>query len=236
VREGMLASLHKVVFLPPQYTGFPATPKKRSTWWIGIVTIISVIFILNIMKFERYSFLFAVLVILLACVCGCTTTPSTGSGPVATVITAAPVSPPVTQATSAYQVAKSSGLDTTIDIHYNDFYCLDLQKALGVDYLYPDQKYTIWATTPGTVNVNVLLLKVDDYEKIQNVRPAWDAVKKTWVYDGISPLIQLNDISVPQEKTITIKNQGKYYLCADDRKESGVNDAMLRVPVKITRL
>jgi len=107
-----------------------------------------------------------------------------------------------------------------------------------VDYLYPDQKYTIWATTPGSgnVNVNVLLLKVGDYEKIQNVRPVWDAVKKTWVYEGIAPLIQLNDISTPQEKTITIKNQGKYFLCADDRKESGVNDAILRVPVKITRL
>ncbi len=123
-------------------------------------------------------------------------------------------------------------------IHYNDFNCLDIQKELGVDYLYPDQKYTIWATSPGSgnVNVNVLLLKVDDYEKIQIVRPTWDAVKKTWVYDGISPLIQLNDISTPQEKTITIKNQGKYFLCADDRKESGINDAILRVPVKITRL
>jgi hypothetical protein len=193
------------------------------------------------MRFERYSFLFAVLVILLACVSGCTTLPNTGSGPAATVATTVPGVPPspaYTQATSAYQAAKNTGLETTINIHYNDFYCLDIQKELGVDYLYPDQKYTIWATTPGSgnVNVNVLLLKVDDYEKIQNVRPVWDAVKKTWVYEGIAPLIQLNDISTPQEKTITIKNQGKYFLCADDRKESGVNDAILRVPVKITRL
>ena len=129
-------------------------------------------------------------------------------------------------------------LETTIDIHYNDFYCIALHKALGVDYLYPDQKYTIWATAPagGNINVNVLLLKVDDYDKIQTVKPTWDAVKKTWVYEGISPLLQLNDITVPQEKTITIKNQGKYFLCADDRKESGVNDNMFRVPVKITRL
>jgi len=86
------------------------------------------------------------------------------------------------------------------------------------------------------VNVNILLLKVDDYDKLQTVRPSWDAIKKTWVYEGIAPLVQLNDISSPQEKTITIKNQGKYYLCVDDRKESGVNDAIFRVPVKITRL
>jgi hypothetical protein len=190
------------------------------------------------MRFERYSLLFAVLVILLACVCGCTTTPNTSSTPAATTAPTVPAVPAYTQATSAYQAAKNAGLETTIVIHYNDFNCLDIQKELGVDYLYPDQKYTIWATSPvsGNVNVNVLLLKVDDYEKIQIVRPTWDALKKTWVYDGISPLIQLNDISTPQEKTITIKNQGKYFLCADDRKESGINDAILRVPVKITRL
>ena len=190
------------------------------------------------MRFERYALLFTVLVILLAWVCGCTTTPNTGAGPAATTAPGVPPKPSYTEVTSAYQAAKSSGLETTIDIHYNDFNCLDLQKELGVDYLYPDQMYTIWATSPssGTINVNVLLLKVNDYEKIQTVRPSWDTVKKTWVYDGISPLIQLNDISIPQEKTITIKNQGKYFLCADDRKESGINDAIFRVPVKITRL
>ncbi|MCK7483788.1 MAG: hypothetical protein M0C28_47445 [Candidatus Moduliflexus flocculans] len=68
--------------------------------------------------------------------------------------------------------------------------------------------------------MNVLLLKVDDYEKIQTVRPTWDAVKKTWVYDGISPCSSSMTSLLPQEKTITIKNQGKYFLCADDR--SGV--------------
>jgi hypothetical protein len=49
------------------------------------------------------------------------------------------------------------------------------------------------------------------------------------------PLVQFNDVSTTQEKTVTIKNQGKYYLCADDRKESGVNDAIIRVPVKMTK-
>jgi hypothetical protein len=190
------------------------------------------------MRFERYSLLIGVIVILFACICGCTTTPNTTPVPASTTAPGVPPVPQYTQVTSAYQAAKNSGLETTINTHFNDFYCIDLQKELGVDYLYPDQMYTIWATSPGsgTVNVNILFLKVDDYEKIQNVRPNWDTVKKTWVYDGISPLIQLNDVSVPQEKTITIKNQGKYYLCADDRKESGINDAIFRIPVKITRL
>lgn len=203
---------------------------------IGIVTNINVSFEFNIMRFQRYSLCFAVLVILLACVSACTTTPNIITTPTVTATTTAPVTPQVTQATSALQAAKSAGLETTIDIHYNDYYCIALHTVLGVDYLYPDQKYTIWVTSPGTVNVNLLLLKVDDFDKIQTVRPEWDAIKKTWVYNGIAPLIQLNDITIPQEKTITIKNQGKYYLCADDRKESGVNDNIFRVPVKITRL
>lgn len=190
------------------------------------------------MRFQKYSLIFAVLVILLACASACTTIPNPGSIPSATVTTAAPVTPAITVAASAQPTVKNSALETTIDIHYNDFYCIALHKALGVDYLYPDQKYTIWATSPsgGGINVNVLLLKVDDYDKIQTVKPTWDAVKKTWVYEGISPLLQFNDITVPQEKTITIKNQGKYFLCADDRKESGINDNMFRVPVKIIRV
>jgi hypothetical protein len=191
------------------------------------------------MRFERYSFLFAVLVILLACVSGCTMTQNAGTGsagPVAT--TAAPSNPTYTQVPPATLAAGIRGIDTTINIHYNDFLCLDVQKEIGADYLYPDQKFNVWATSPesGTVNVNVLLLKVGDYEKMQIVKPAWDAVKKTWVYEGFAPLVQFNDITTPQEKAITIKTQGKYYLCADDRKESGTNDATFRVPVKMTRL
>jgi hypothetical protein len=38
------------------------------------------------------------------------------------------------------------------------------------------------------------------------------------------------------EKTFTIKTQSKYYICADDRKETGTNDDTYRVPVKLTRL
>jgi hypothetical protein len=187
------------------------------------------------MKFQRYSFLFVVLVILLACVSACTTIPNTGTVPTVTVTTAIPATPPVTQQTSSLPAAKSGGLETTIDTRYNDFSCIALHSALGVDYLYPTQMYTIWVTSPGTINVNLLLLKVDDYDKIRTVKPVWNAVNKIWMYDGIAPLIQINDITTPQEKTITIKNQGKYYLCADDRKESGVSDTIYHVPVKITR-
>jgi len=234
----MLVVLDKVVFHPPQSLRAGNSTAQQKTERIGIVTNINVSFEFNIMRFQRHSFLFAVLVILLACASACTTIPNTGLTPTSPATTAVPATPPVIQTASAVPTLTRVGLETTVNIHYNDYLCLNLPKELGVDYLYPDQKYTIWANSPGsgTVNVNILLLKVDDYDKLQTVRPSWDAIKKTWVYEGIAPLVQLNDISSPQEKTITIKNQGKYYLCVDDRKESGVNDAIFRVPVKITRL
>jgi hypothetical protein len=204
-----------------------------------IVSHIYVNFELNIMSSHAYVCIFAVLVILLACTAGCTAPQTPPQKPGASP--QVPVNPVMTGTlqTPAYtQAARTAGIDTTINIHFNDFNCLDVTKELGVEYLYPDQKYTVWATSPGsgTANVNVLFIGIADKEKIQTVKPVWNGVAKTWVYEGLVPIAQFNDITTPQEKTITIKEQGKYYLCADDRKESGVNDAMLRVPVKLTRL
>jgi hypothetical protein len=193
------------------------------------------------MRSHAFLWIFAVLVILLACTSGCTApqTPSqtapqkTGAG---TQLPENPVMTGTSQALASTQYARTAGVDTTINIHYNDFDCLDVQKELGVEYLYPEQKYTVWANSPASGTVNVLFIDVGDKDKIQTVKPVWNAVAKTWVYEGLVPIVQFNDITTPQEKTITIKKQGKFYLCADDRKESGVNDAILRVPVKMTRL
>ena len=193
-------------------------------------------FKLNIMKLREYGLFFAVMVILLVSTSGCTTTQNPGTGSVTPVVTASATANPGIPVVTATTISANSGIDTTINTHFNDYLCLDVQKALGSDYLYPDQQYDVWATSPagGGVNVNVLLLTASDHEKIQTVRPTWDAVKKTWFYEGMAPLLQFNDITTPQEKTITIKTQGKYYLCADDRKESGTSDTILRVPVKVT--
>ena len=88
------------------------------------------------------------------------------------------------------QVTKASTLDTTIDIHFNDYYCMDIQKGLGVDYLYPDQKLNIWATSPasGTINVNVLLLNVNDYEKIETVNRPGMRSRRPGYMTGLPPL------------------------------------------------
>jgi len=194
------------------------------------------------MRSFDYTCLFTVMVILFLCTSGCTTTrntPPDSPTPATTIVTATPVSPGSTQvqATSGTQAGGSGSVDTTIIIRYNDYDCLDVQKEMGVVYLNPDQKYTIRVSPPNNqVNVNVLLLDVGDKERLQATRPEWNAIAKTWEYESIVPLLQFNDVSSTQEKTVTIKNQGKYYLCADDRKESGVNDAVIRVPVKVTRV
>jgi hypothetical protein len=194
------------------------------------------------MRSLEYICFLTLLVMVLACAAGCTTTQSTASGPATpapTTVAGAPggYNPPPVQATSDTPAVKSAGIDTTINIHYNDYDCLDVVKELGVVYLNPDQKYTI-QVSPGNspVNVNVLLLDVSDKEKIQNVRPEWNAIAKSWDYEGLVPLVQFKDVSSTQVKTVTIKNQGKYFLCADDRKESGTNDVIIRVPIKITRV
>jgi hypothetical protein len=193
------------------------------------------------MRFRTYIGIFALLVILLTCIAGCTQSASTtgaqksGSSP---QVPGNPLISSTSQTPASTQTAPPAGIDTTIDIHSNDFNCLDVTQELGVDYLYPDQKYRVWATSPGNgqESVNVLFIDVSDRDRIQTSPPVWDAVKKTWSYVGLVPIVQFNDVTVPKETTITIKKQGKYYLCADDRKGTGTNDVMLRVPVKLTRV
>ncbi|NMB79008.1 MAG: hypothetical protein GYA23_07920 [Methanomicrobiales archaeon] len=187
------------------------------------------------MNYREYAWLAAGLIILLAVTAGCTAPSAPPATPVPTPTTA-PVAPGTTAAPAA--PIKSAEIDTVISVHYDDFACLDVQKELGKAYLYPDEKYSLSASSPGVsgVNVNVLFLDENDSLGIRQINPQWDSVQKKWVYEGIVPVVQFNDITVPVEKTFTIKSQSKYYICVDDRKETGINDVMLRVPVKLKRL
>jgi hypothetical protein len=192
------------------------------------------------MKINGYIGLFVVLVIVLVCAAGCTTPQTPGAATQApsatTAITGSPQNPMTPSAATA--AAKTTNIDTMVNVHFNDVACLDIQKEMGVIYLYPDQKYKLTAASPNTASVNVNVVVVDENDKLVlgQTKPEWDSVKKTWSYPGLVPVAQFNDITVPQEKTFTIKTQSKYYICVDDRKETGINDIMLRVPVTLTRL
>ena len=192
------------------------------------------------MRSLSYICLLTILVMVLSFTAGCTFSRNTAPSPVTTappVMTSSPVNAPPVQTTTVSPTVQSGIVDTTINIHFNDYLCLDVQQDLGVEYLYPDQKYTIRVSPPNVpASVNLLLLDIGDKERLPVSPPVWNAVTKTWDYEGIVPLLQFNDISTTQEKTVTIKKQGKYFLCADDRKESGLNEAIIRVPVKMTRV
>ncbi len=183
------------------------------------------------MRRSRYFFLATVLIIVAALVSGCTT--STAPAPATTPVTSASTT---VSATSA--AVKTAAIDTTINVRFDDMACLNVQEAIGKDYLYPDQKYTLYVSPPGVsgVNVNVLFVDENDNLGLREIEPKWDGVQKKWVYEGIVPLAQFDDVSTPVEKTFTIKSQSKYYICVDDRKETGVNDATIRVPVKLKRI
>jgi len=192
------------------------------------------------MRSLSYICLLALLVMSLSFTAGCTFSRNTAPAPVTTappLMTSSPVSSPPVQATSATPTVRTGVVDTTINIHFNDYDCLDVQQDLGVMYLNPEQKYTIRVSPPNVpASVNILLLDIGDRERLQASLPVWNAITKTWDYEGIVPLLQINDVSTAQEKTVTIKSQGKYFLCADDRKESGLNEAIIKVPVKMTRV
>ena len=185
------------------------------------------------MKIHGYFVLCAMLVLMLAAAAGCTTPQKTD-----TATQAPPAAPQATYQAPATAAARGTDIDTTVRVRFNDLACVNVGDYLGVTYLYPDQKFKLEAASPGagTVNVNVLFVDENDQLKLRQAKPQWDTVKKTWVYEGIMPLAQFFDITTPVEKSFTIKTQSKYYICADDRKESGVQDITYHVPVKLTRL
>ena len=186
------------------------------------------------MKIHGYFVLLAMLVLALAVAAGCTTTQQTPAAP-----PAPPAAPQATYRAPATAAARGGAdIDMTIRVHFNDLACVNVGDYLGVTYLYPDQKFKIEAASPGagTVNVNVLFVDENDQLALRQAKPQWDVVKKTWVYESLVPLAQFNDITTPVEKSFTIKRQSKYYICADDRKESGSQDITYHVPVKLTRL
>jgi hypothetical protein len=187
------------------------------------------------MKIPGYFVLIAVLVLLLAIAAGCTT-PQQAPAATQAPATAAPQqtysAPPATRA------ASTANIDTTVNVHVGELACVNVQELLGTDYLYPDQKFKLEAASPGpnTINVNLLFVDENNQLKLREVEPKWDGVQKTWIYDGVVPAVKFVDITIPVEKTFTIKTQSKYYICADDRKDAVTGDVVYRVPVKLTKL
>jgi len=190
------------------------------------------------MKIPKQYVLIAVIVSLLAIVAGCTAPQQLPAATQVPVQTPAATVQPTYQTPVPTRTASTADLDTTIRVHFNDLACINIGDYLGITYLYPDDKIKLEAASPGanTINVNVLFVDENDQLALRQAPPKWNQVSKTWTYESVVPLAQFNDITTPVEKTFTIKRQSKYYICADDRKESGVSEITYLVPVKLTRL
>lgn len=187
------------------------------------------------MESRRVFFYAAILLVAGVLISACTTSPVTTPQVPATP---APTTGPATGFLATPVTDEASGIDTVVPVRFNDFTCLSVQEELGREYLYPDERYTLSVSPPedGRVNVNVLFVDENDSLKLRQITPTWDSVQKKWLYEGIVPLALFQDITTPSEKTFTIKTQSKYHICVDDRKETGVNDVMLQVPVRLRRV
>lgn len=181
----------------------------------------------------------AVLALVLAIVAGCSTPlPQTPGTPQAPTVTVPAQTPQTYQTATTTRPAPVADLDTTVFVKSNGLSCIYVGDFLGGTYLYEGDRFKLEAWSPGanTINANVLFVDENDSLKLREISPRRDTIQNVWVYDGIVPLAQLNDITTPVEKTFTIKRQSKYYICADDRQESVINENTYQVPVRLTRL
>jgi len=190
------------------------------------------------MKIHGYFVLIAALVILLAVAAGCTTPQQPAAATQAPQTQAQQATVQQAAPTAAAVRTSSAALDTTINVHRNELVCIDIQERMGIDYLYPDQQFRLEVSSagPGTINPTISLVDKNNEFRIREVERHWDMVQKTWVYDGVVTVIRLSDITKQTQKEFRIKEQGKYYLCADDRGETGSTDTVYQVPVRLIKL
>jgi len=114
-------------------------------------------------------------------------------------------------------------LDETYIAQYNNWYCADLQEAIGQPYLYPDERYKITVSSSASTrwgHTNILLLKDNDAQIFKTISPRWDDVNKKFIYDGIVPVVLFSDVMSPRSQIFSVEKTGKYYICLDDRQYS----------------
>ena len=114
-------------------------------------------------------------------------------------------------------------LDETYVAQYNNWYCTDVQEAIGQPYLYPDETYKMTVSSSASTrggHTNILLLQDNDYQLFKTISPRWDDLNKKFVYDGIVPIVLFSDVMSQRSKLFSVKTTGKYYICLDDRQYS----------------
>ncbi len=194
-----------------------------------------------------------VLVVALLLVCGCTGTTSDEKG-AAAAPTAAPTEtlPPSTQATTIQTTAPTPTeaapaptaepsrtvlADEGTAVYAGYWKQISFTNDLGVDYLYPEERYEI--RIESSQPINVLIVRDNVVSLFKTNPPEWSTNDNKWkYYPGVEPVLQFDEVT---RKTfvLTAPELGRYSLLLDGRMSPQgvfvINDAA-SVDYVITKL
>ena len=200
-------------------------------------------------------FALVVLVVALLLACGCTGTTSEEQGAVEAP-TAAPTetAPPSTQATTIQTTAPTPTpteavlaptaepareviVDEGTAVYAGYWKQISFTNDLGVEYLYPEERYEI--RIESSQPINVLIARDNVVSLFKTNAPEWDLNKNGWKYaPGVDPVLQFDEVT---RKTfvLTVPELGRYSLLLDGRMSPQgvfvINDAA-SVDYVITKL
>lgn len=204
----------------------------------------------------KQLFALFVLVVALLFACGCTGTPSEETGAVAAP-TAAPTetAPPSTQATTiqttaptptpteaaptptAEEPSRTVLADEGTAVYAGYWKQISFTNDLGVEYLYPEERYEI--RIESSQPINVLIVRDNVVSLFKTNSPEWSANDNKWkYYPGVEPVVQFDEVT---RKTfvLTAPELGRYSLLLDGRMSPQgvfvINDAA-SVDYVITKL
>lgn len=200
-------------------------------------------------------FALAVLVVALLLACGCTGTTNEEKGAVAApTATATEPAPPSAQATTIQTTAPTPTpteavptptaepsrtvlADEGTAVYAGYWKQISFTNDLGVDYLYPEERYEIRIESDQPINV--LIARDNVVSLFKTNVPEWDLNKNGWKYaPGVDPVLQFDEVT---RKTIvlTVPELGRYSLLLDGRMSPQgvfvINDAAT-VDYVITKL
>lgn len=200
-------------------------------------------------------FALAVLVVALLLACGCTGTTTEEKGavaaPTATVtetalptaqVTTSQTTAPTSLPTEAAPAPTAEPSRTVIADEGTAVYAgywkqISFTDDLGVEYLYPGERYEIRIESDQPINV--LIARDNVASLFRTNPPEWDLNKNGWKYaPGVDPVLQFDEVT---RKTfvLTVPQLGRYSLLLDGRMTTKdvfvINDAA-KVDYVITKL
>lgn len=205
----------------------------------------------------KLSFTASCILIALILVCGCTGTTSEKTGAEAAPTSAPSDTPQPTAAVETQTEPPQQPTVTTVEtttphatepsrtvladegsaVYAGSWKQISFTDDLGVEFLYPNERYEI--SIKSSQPINVLVLKDPNVPLFKTNSPVWDGNGNKWKYDsGVDPVVQFDEIT-RKTFTMSVPGVGRYSLLLDGRMSPNgvlvINDAA-SVEVMITKL